>query len=445
MEKFPHENKIEKKEKPEVLYLAAQTPNISELVPRQGNYRDENEGAVIFSTPDKALASAFLVEGHGDHWMKIGFYGDIPYVVIKSDREEFIKKDKGGFMYTVSSDTFDFDPNKGMGEREWVSKVSVKPLSEKHFESALDAMIENGVQVYFVDENIFEAINNSSNHGYGILIGLTSENEKRDVNIRNLRELNWSKESIEDARGRNLSKRDFSDTPISTIRMMDFDTETIWPEKENLPQGFNPEKLLEESKNPGLGIRELHEQGITGQGVVVAIIDQRLDINHPEYKDSISDYFEYGETGKEEISMHGPSVASLLVGKDCGVAPGAKLVYKAVPAGRSFHLEAEALNDIIKKNKTISQSEKVRVVSCSIGYMVENPEPGLDEWIEALKKAKEAGIFVVDVGGDQMGIPFGVVEIQRIKIILKIICHGYIKIMEMKNWINLFPKEILMR
>lgn len=407
MEKFSNENRIEKKEKPDVLYLATQTPNISELVPMKGNYRDENEGAVIFSTPDKALASAFLVEGHGDHWMKIGFYGDIPVVVIKSGREEFIKKDKGGNMYAVPSDTFDFDPNKGMGEREWVSKVPVKPLSEKHFESALDAMIENGVQVYFVDENTFEAIHNSSKHGYGILAGLTSENERRGLNIRNLKELNWDREAFEDARGRDLSKRDFSDTPINTMQTMDFDTETIWPEEEKLPKNFHPEKLLEESKNPGLGIRELHEQGITGQGIVVAIIDQKLDISHPEYKDSIVGYTEYDGAEKEGISMHGPAVASLLVGKVCGVAPGAKLIYKAVPSGRSFHSEAQALADIIEGNKNVPQNEKVRVVSCSIGYMLENPEAGLDEWVNTLEKAKEAGIIVVDVGGEQIDIQFG--------------------------------------
>ena len=41
-----------------------------------------------------------------------------------------------------------------------------------------------------------------------------------------------------------------------------------------------------------------------------------------------------------------------------------------------------------------------------IGYMLENPETGLDEWVNALGKAKEAGIFVVDVGGNQIDIPF---------------------------------------
>jgi len=211
---------------------------------------------------------------------------------------------------------------------------------------------------------------------------------------------------FEDFRCKDLSEENFSNVSIDVLQTIKFDTETIWPEKDKLPSSFVPEEFLEESKNPGLGVRELHEQEINGQGVVVAIIDQRLDVNHPEYQSSIADYVEYGEAGKEGISMHGPAVASLLVGKDCGVAPGAKLVYKAVPSGRSFLLEAQALDDIIEKNKTASPNEKVRVVSCSIGYMLEKPEPGLDEWVNSLKKAKEAGIFVVDVGGKQIDISF---------------------------------------
>lgn len=211
---------------------------------------------------------------------------------------------------------------------------------------------------------------------------------------------------FEDFRGKDLSEENFSKVSIDVLQTIEFDTETIWPEREKLPKNFSPEKLLEESKNPGLGIKELHEQGITGQGVVVAIIDQKLDINHPEYKDSIIGYTEYDGAEKEEVSMHGPAVASLLVGKDCGVAPGVRLIYKAAPSGRSFLSEAQALKDIIEDNKNVPQNEKVRVVSCSIGYMLENPEVGLDEWVNALEKAKEAGIFVVDVGGNQVDISF---------------------------------------
>ena len=39
---------------------------------------------------------------------------------------------------------------------------------------------------------------------------------------------------------------------------------------------------MENGKNPGLGIRALHGQGITGEGVSVAIIDEAIFLEPPE-------------------------------------------------------------------------------------------------------------------------------------------------------------------
>ena len=213
-------------------------------------------------------------------------------------------------------------------------------------------------------------------------------------------------ERFTDFRGKDLSTENFLNTDVNILCLTNFDTETKWPSIEKLPQGFNPEKLLEESKNPGLGIRELHKQGITGKGIVVAIIDQKLDVTHPEYKDSIINYSEYGTAKDEEISMHGPGVSSLRVGKDCGTALGSKLVYKALPSGRNFALQAQALNDIVEYNQNKPLDNQIRVVSCSIGYMESNPEPDLDKWIMAKENASKQGIFVVDVLGDKIGLSF---------------------------------------
>lgn len=94
-------------------------------------------------------------------------------------------------MYAFPSDTFEYDPHKGMGDKEWTSRKSVKPLSEVRYASALDAMIENGVQVYFVDKKTFEDVGSSDNHGYTILTGLTSENERNNRNVRSLKDLGW--------------------------------------------------------------------------------------------------------------------------------------------------------------------------------------------------------------------------------------------------------------
>lgn len=182
-------NNLERKEKPKVLYVSAQTAEIKELIPMKGRSRDDKEGSVVFSTPDKALASVFLVEGHNDSWMQIGYYDDIPCVVICMDREEFIKKDRGGIMYEVPSETFDYNPNLGMGEKEWTSSKPVKPTKETKCPSALDAMIENGVNVYFVDQDTFNKINNADDNGFSLLLSLVSENRKRNKIIKPLEEL----------------------------------------------------------------------------------------------------------------------------------------------------------------------------------------------------------------------------------------------------------------
>jgi len=209
-------------------------------------------------------------------------------------------------------------------------------------------------------------------------------------------------DKFQDLRGLDLSEKDLSSNSIEALKEADFDTATIWPEQDRLPDGFSPEKTIEDGKNPGLGIRELHEHGIDGRGVKVAIIDQSLSAEngelmpHSEYAQNIVDYKEYGNVRNEEMSMHGPAVASLLVGKECGVAPGAELVYKATPSGRDFNYKADALLDIIKANENLPIEERVRVISCSIGYWEDKSEPGQERWIEAIKKAEEGGIMFVD-------------------------------------------------
>jgi serine protease AprX len=62
-----------------------------------------------------------------------------------------------------------------------------------------------------------------------------------------------------------------------------FNESTIWPSR----FCSIAKRLLESGKNPGLGIRALHNQGVTGRGVRVAIIDQNICLDNPEYGASI--------------------------------------------------------------------------------------------------------------------------------------------------------------
>ncbi|MDH4240904.1 MAG: hypothetical protein OEW48_15205, partial [Phycisphaerae bacterium] len=84
-----------------------------------------------------------------------------------------------------------------------------------------------------------------------------------------------SVEQFDDVRWKDLSKLDLSDKKdlIPTLR---FNQKTVWPQPDKMPPGNKPDKVLKDTMNPGLGVRRLHKQGITGKGVNVAIIDQPL-------------------------------------------------------------------------------------------------------------------------------------------------------------------------
>ncbi len=175
---------------------------------------------------------------------------------------------------------------------------------------------------------------------------------------------------------------------------MPFDSLTKWPEPNMLPEGFNPARLLEKGKNPGLGIRGLHKQGINGKGVGIAVIDQPLLKEHQEYSDQLV-YYKELEVEGVPIQMHGPPVCSIAVGKTCGVAPKALLYYYAVPPWKWTDNKpwADVLDEIIAFNKTLKDSEKIRVVSISLGAF--SQRPNFDSWEKAVKKAAEHGIIVV--------------------------------------------------
>ena len=173
------ENNIEK---PAILYHGSPHSDIEELEPRSKSHRDPKEGPLVFASPDLATASIFLLDGVSES----GFFNNVPYAIIVGPREEFVKKDHGGHIYVLPGDTFINDPNKGLGKYEWTSKEKVKPKEVIEYKSSLDATIENGIQVYFISETIYDDIQNSEDHGLKILSDLESENQRRGMNVKKI-------------------------------------------------------------------------------------------------------------------------------------------------------------------------------------------------------------------------------------------------------------------
>lgn len=212
-----------------------------------------------------------------------------------------------------------------------------------------------------------------------------------------------------DFRCADLRERDLGDME-EELFAADFDTQTRWPE--DLPGDFDPRRLLELGKDPGLGLRKLHERGITGKGVGIAIIDQTLLVEHREYAGRLRIYQEYHTAAEDSASTHGPAVASIALGETVGVAPEALLYFIADDLGtgtegtflRDMSYYAEDIDRLIALNETLPEGGRIRVISMSVGWMPDTA--GAGEIEAAISRARAAGIAVICVNSRDPLLPW---------------------------------------
>lgn len=162
--------------------------------------------------------------------------------------------------------------------------------------------------------------------------------------------------------------------------------------------------VLEKGKNSGLGVKSIHKRGITGKGVNVAIIDQFLCANHPEFKGKVVQYKDVGcNQPPYSGSMHAPAVLSVLAGDTMGIAPDVRVYFAASPSwALDAKNEAQALEWILQVNQSLPEHSKIKVVSVS-GNHSGKGYPFCKNgklWNKAVKKAQKEGILVLDVTPD---------------------------------------------
>lgn len=201
-----------------------------------------------------------------------------------------------------------------------------------------------------------------------------------------------------DLRHADLGLLDLADRAQALLDSF-FDTGTKWSPM--LPPAFDPAKILDSNRNPGLGIRALQGRGITGKGVVAAIIDTPLLLDHTEYAERLLFYDEINAWG--EANFHGTLVTSILAGRTCGVASEAVIYYigshnyEISPKDNSMIPNvgpcAKAIEELLDISAKLPQSKRIRIISISAGW---SPAvPGFRTMNKAVRKAVEAGVFVV--------------------------------------------------
>lgn len=204
-----------------------------------------------------------------------------------------------------------------------------------------------------------------------------------------------------DLRSKDLTALDLSNS-FDDLIWADFDTKTIWPESAKMPANYDWEKILSLGKDPGLGIQQLHQQGITGRGIGIAIIDQPLLVDHSEYVDQLRFYEETDDIAdrNREATMHGTAVASIAVGKTVGVAPEADLYFIGTSMCSSgtyesidFACLAKGVRRVLEINSQLPEDRKIRVLAMEIGW--DSGSKGYEEITAAAQEAKKQGLLVI--------------------------------------------------
>ncbi len=158
----------------------------------------------------------------------------------------------------------------------------------------------------------------------------------------------------------------------------------------SLPEGYDPQALVEWGKAPGLSVDVLHAHGFTGKGAVIAYIDQAVSPHEEFDRENIH----ITNTGESRTSMHGPGVLSLLAGETIGTAPEAEVYFFGCDSGMGdtqLH-EAEALYRVIALNETLPEGEKITMVGFSDNIDIQ--EAYTAEFRAAVKACEAAGIMV---------------------------------------------------
>lgn len=172
---------------------------------------------------------------------------------------------------------------------------------------------------------------------------------------------------------------------------------------------FSPEAVAEDEvihTQPyidTLGIPYLHEQGLTGKGVTIAVIDSHIDSEAPELAGTDLTVYDRCplESAVEDPLYHATSVVSILAADEYGIAPDAKInLYSITTHSQDVPSDECVANGGLDNEQAINQAitDGADIISISLIGAITPTYP--------LIRAAEKGIpVVVGVGNNSSKDP----------------------------------------
>lgn len=229
---------------------------------------------------------------------------------------------------------------------------------------------------------------------------------KRKIKIKNIPQIitnDWILSMLKDNSFSNwgfsyldLSAHDLSKVSLELLSKVAFSSTTIWPTQSKLPKGFNPQSILNYTSTTSNTVINLHNQGIDGEGITIAVIDNRFQgENHIEFVNAnlIKCTLSNAEIG--DYHFHMEDVLAKLCGKNLGIAPKSKILYYEVSDEEDCSLDV--LNALKNIKTRILNGEKIRIINYSYSLTDDdNPFIYQQECIKLVEELKQLNCELVD-------------------------------------------------
>ncbi len=157
-----------------------------------------------------------------------------------------------------------------------------------------------------------------------------------------------------------------------------------------------------------IGIPWAREQGLTGLGVTVAVLDTGAGM-HPDFADRIVAFRDF-ERGRREIyddNSHGTHVCGIIggdgrlsCGRYCGVAPKCNLLPIKVLDGRGLGNVGSMIKGI-EYILEVHRRYNLRIVNISVGTVDKGNPEKFNELLDMVEKLWDAGLIVVAAAGNE--------------------------------------------
>ncbi len=175
---------------------------------------------------------------------------------------------------------------------------------------------------------------------------------------------------------------------------------------ENFPVRIPKAVALSQSSAPAgtpwhlskIGAPQLWAAGFKGQGVRIGHLDTGIDPNSPELAGKLLAFAEFDangnrvNSGAHDSAQHGTHTAGLLVGKNVGVAPDAKVISALVlPNNEGTFAEVIAgMQWVLDPDNNAATNDGANVVSMSLGL-----QGTYQEFVQPVKNMIKAGVVPV--------------------------------------------------